>query len=186
MGKNIQILFREMRISDYIFIGVIWANLILVAYLGFSNYQNSAKVAISQGNGEVIIGWFESLAGKLETDEPIQPQACKPIDEDSKFTKGVKANIWKDCIEALFAAKGPFESYVNLLKPDGPAYAMKCNKKDLLTSGSYIFEKMTINPAGPSSVSPMEPGEKLITGLNIRLSLCDTSYYLVKIGEFKL
>ena len=186
MGKKIQILFQEMRVSDFIFIAVLCANLFLVAYLGFSNYQNSAKVAISQANGEAIIGWFETLASKLEADEPIQPQACKPIDEDSKFIKGTKTNHWKDCIEALFAAKGPFESYTNLLKPNGPAYATKCNKKDLLTSGSFIFEKMTLNPAGPPSVSPMEPGEKLVSGLNIRLSLCDTDYYLIKIGEFKL
>ena len=126
------------------------------------------------------------LADKLEANEPIQPEACKPNDEDSQFIKGAKVHRWKDCVEALFAAKGPFASYTNLLNPDGPAYAMKCNKKDLLTSGSFIFEKMTLNPAGPPGISPLEPNEKLITGLNIRLSVCDTGYYLIKIGEFKL
>ena len=186
MGKNIQSLFREMRISDFLFIAAICANGFLVAYLGYSNYQNGNKVAASQNNGEAMIAWFGELAGKLEANEPIQPEACKPNDEDSKFTKGVKVNHWKDCVEALFAAKGPFASYTNLLKPEGPAYSMKCNKKDLLTSGSFIFEKMTLNPAGPPGISPLEPGEKLISGLNIRLSICDTGYYLVKIGEFKL
>jgi len=42
------------------------------------------------------------------------------------------------------------------------------------------------NPAGPPSAGPMESGEKLLEGINIRLSLCDTGYYLIKIGEFKL
>jgi hypothetical protein len=186
LGKNIQSLFRGMRVSDFLFLWILFANLLLVAYLGVGNYQNSTKVAVSQDNGEQIVAWFEDLAGKLEANESIQPEACTPIDEDNKFTKGVKVNHWKNCVEALFAAKGPFESYGNLLNPDGPAYSSKCNKHELLTSGSFIFEKLTINPAGPPGISPMEPGEKLIGGLNIRLSLCDTGYYLVKIGEFKL
>lgn len=186
MGKNIQSLFRGMRISDFIFIAALCANVFLVTYLGYGNYQNGNKVAATQKNGEAMIEWFGELAGKFEANEPIQPESCKPNDEDTKFIKGAKVNHWKDCVEALFVAKGPFERYTNLLKPDGPAYAMKCNKKDLLTSGSFIFEKMTLNPAGPPGISPLEPGEKLISGLNIRLSLCDTGYYLVKIGEFKL
>jgi hypothetical protein len=186
LGKNIQSLFRGMRVSDFFFLWVLFANLLLVAYLGIGNYQNGAKVATSQDNGEEIVAWFSGLAAKLEANEPIEPAACKPVDEENKFTKDVKVNHWKNCVEALFAAKGPFESYSNLLHPDGPAYSSKCNKKDLVTSGSFIFEKLTINPAGPPGISPMEPGEKLISGLNIRLSLCDTGYYLVKIGEFKL
>ena len=186
MGKNIQSLFREMRASDFFFIAALCANGFLVAYLGYGNYQNANKVAASQDNGEAMIAWFGELSSKFEANEPIQPETCRLSDEDSKFTKDAKVNHWKNCVEALFTAKGPFESYTNLLKPDGPAYAMKCNKKDLLTSGSFIFEKMTLNPAGPPGISPLEPGEKLISGLNIRLSICDTSYYLVKIGEFKL
>ncbi len=186
LGKNIQSLFRGMRVSDFFFLWVLFANLLLVAYLGIGNYQNGAKFATSQDNGEEIVAWFSGLAAKLEANEPIEPAACKPADEENKFTKDVKVNHWKNCVEALFAAKGPFESYSNLLHPDGPAYSSKCNKKDLVTSGSFIFEKLTINPAGPPGISPMEPGEKLVSGLNIRLSLCDTGYYLVKIGEFKL
>jgi hypothetical protein len=111
---------------------------------------------------------------------------CTPIDEDEKLIKGIKPNHWKNCVEALFAAKGPFESYVNLLNPTGPAYTAKCNKTDLLNSGALIFEKLTANPAGPPGVSPLEPGERLVSGLQIRLSLCDTGFYLIRIGEFKL
>jgi hypothetical protein len=70
--------------------------------------------------------------------------------------------------------------------PEDPPYASKCDKHELGTSGAFIFEKMTMNPAGPPAVSPMEPNEKLVSGMNIRLSVCDTGYYLVKIGEFKL
>ena len=186
MGKNIQSLFRGMRTPDFFFIAVLCANLLLVTYLGIGNYQNAAKVATSQDNAEEIITWFEALAGKLEANEPIEPVACTPIDEDVKLMKGVKPNHWKNCVEALFAAKGPFESYVNLLNPTGPAYTSKCNKTNLLNSGSLIFEKLTANPAGPPGVSPLEPGERLVSGLQIRLSLCDTGFYLIRIGEFKL
>ena len=175
-----------MRVSDFLFLWVLFANLLLVAYLGIGNYQNGTKIAASQDNGEEILAWFGEFASKLEANEPIQPAECKPIDEESKFSKDVKVNHWKNCVEALFAPKGPFKNYGNLLNPDGPAYSSKCNKHDLLTGGSYVFEKLTMNPAGPPGVSPMEPSEKLISGLNIRLSLCDTGYYLVKIGEFKL
>ena len=186
LGKNIQSLFHGMRVSDFFFLWVLFANLLLVAYLGIGNYQNGAKVATSQDNGEAIVAWFGDLATKLEANESIQPAACTPMDEEAKFAKGAKVNHWKNCVEALFGAKGPFESYTNLLNPDGPAYSSKCNKHDLLTSGSFIFEKLTPNPAGPPGLSPMEPGEKLVSGLQVRLSLCDTGYYLIKIGEFKL
>ena len=186
MGKNIQVLFRDMRISDYFFILVVLANALLGIYLGIGNYQNAAKVAASQDNAEEIIVWFEALARKSEANEPIEPAACTPIDEDEKLIKGVRPNHWKNCVEALFGAKGPFESYVNLLNPTGPAYTAKCNKTDLLNSGALIFEKLTPNPAGPPGASPLVSGERLVSGLQIRLSLCDTGFYLIRIGEFKL
>jgi len=186
LGKNIQSLFNGFRITDFFFICFLFVNLLVVLYLGVGNYEKGDKVATSQDNAEEIIAWFGGMASKLEANEAILPQACTPIDEDSKFIKGVKVNHWKDCVEALFGAKGPFESYANLLNPDGPTYSAKCDKQDLLTSGSFIFEKLIANPAGPPGVSPLEPNEKLISGLQIRLSLCDTGYYLIKIGEFKL
>jgi hypothetical protein len=186
LGKNIQSLFHDMRVSDFFFLLVLLANLLVVVYLGIGNYEKGDKVATSQDNAEEIITWFGGMASKLEANEPIEPAVCTPMDDETKFTKGVKINHWKNCVEALFGAKGPFESYTNLLNPDGPTYSAKCNKQDLLTSGSFIFEKLTANPAGPPGVSPLEPGEKLMSGLQIRLSLCDTGYYLIKIGEFKL
>jgi len=175
-----------MRVTDYFFILLVLANVFLVIYLGIGNYQNAAKVAESQNNAEEIITWFETLASKNEANEPIEPAACTPIDEDEKLIKGIKPNHWKNCVEALFGAKGPFESYTNLLNPAGPAYTAKCNKANLLNSGSFVFEKLTANPAGPPAASLLEPGERLVRGLQIRLSLCDTGFYLIRIGEFKL
>jgi hypothetical protein len=32
----------------------------------------------------------------------------------------------------------------------------------------------------------MGAGELIVDDMNIRLSVCDTGYYLIKIGEFKL
>jgi hypothetical protein len=69
---------------------------------------------------------------------------------------------------------------------DNPPYADKCDKQQLGTSGAFIFEKLIPNPAGPSVAVPIEPNEILISGMNIRLSVCDTGYYLIKVGEFKL
>ena len=71
LGKNIQNLFRDMRVSDYFFIFVLLANVLLVIYLGIGNYQNAAKVAASQNNAEEIITCFETLASKSEANEPI-------------------------------------------------------------------------------------------------------------------
>ena len=186
LGKNIQNLFRGMQASSFFFIFVLLANVLLVIYLGIGNYQNAAKVAASQNNAEEIIAWFETLTIKSQANEPIEPAACTPIDQDEKLINGSKPNHWKNCVEALFAPKGPFESYANLLNPTGPAYTAKCNKTDLLNSGALVFEKLTPNPAGPRGASPLEPGERIVSGLQIRLSLCDTGFYLIRIGEFKL
>jgi hypothetical protein len=187
LGKNTQSLFREIRVSDFVFLLVLVANLLLVIYLAEGNYQKGAKVAQIQDNAEEILVWFGDFTAKVEANEPIQPKACVPFNEDTKPTGGdIKVNNWRGCVEALFAAKGPFEKFSNLLMPEGPTYTSKCTKQDLATSGALIFEKLTLNPAGPPGVSTLEPGEKLVSGLNIRLSMCDTGYYLIKIGEFKI
>lgn len=164
----------------------ILANLALVSYLGVGDYHKAVNVTNSLKNGEGIIAWFEEASQKLANHEPVNPSACMATPEDSGTANGVKANTWKVCEEALFAHGGPFAAYTNLVMPQDAVVASKCDKHELGTSGAFIFEKLIANPAGPPAVFPMEPGEKLIAGLQVRLSLCDTGYYLVRIGEFKL
>ena len=177
---------RGMSLSASIFVLVLIANLAFVAYLAFGNYQNGALFSQSQKNGEQMIAWFEAFSNKVQAGETPKPSTCLPLSEEESLNKSAKFNHWKGCVEDLFSKEGPFHSYSNLLKPDSSAYAAKCNKQELGTSGAFIFQKMTSNLAGLPAVTPLEPGEKLIGGLEIRLSLCDTGYYLVKIGEFKL
>ena len=165
---------------------VLFINLIVVAYLGIGNHQKALKVGQLQENGEQIIAWFEGFEAKVQAGETVAQKSCVPVEEGAGLGRGVKVNTWKDCVSSLFATAGPFGDYANLLMPEDPPYASKCDKHELGTSGAFIFEKMTMNPAGPPAVSPMEPNEKLMSGMNIRLSLCDTGYYLIKIGEFKL
>ena len=184
--KIIREIFGGMKFSDFIFLCVLTANLILVAYLGVGNHEKALKVGQSQANGEEIIAWFEGFSQKLQANDPVAQKSCIPLAEGAVVQKGMRVNLWKDCEGSLFGADGPFHKYTNLLMPNDPVYASKCDKQELGTSGAFIFEKMTLNPAGPPSVGPMEANEKLVSGLNIRLSLCDTGYYHVKIGEFKL
>ena len=186
MSKQSYGIFRGMRYSDFLFLWVLFANLLLVAYLGVGDHQKALKIAYTQTSGEQIIAWFEGFNQKLQEKESVAEQACVPLQEGAASPEGSQVNTWKDCIGTLFATSGPFHEYTNLLMPEDPPYASKCDKHELGTSGAFIFEKMTMNPAGPPAVSPMEPNEKLVSGMNIRLSVCDTGYYLVKIGEFKL
>ena len=186
MSKKIQPSKLGIRLPDFLFICLVLANLALVGYLGFGDYQRGRLVADSQQNGEQILVWFEDLALKLQDGSTISPQSCIPFSEEVPGQKGAKINTWKSCVEALYGSNGPFHQYTNLLIPSAPAYAANCDKHELDSSGAFIFEKLTANPAGPPSAGPMESGEKLLEGINIRLSLCDTGYYLIKIGEFKL
>ena len=186
MSKQSYGIFRGMRYSDFLFLWVLFANLLLVAYLGVGDHQKALKLAYTQTSGEQIMAWFEGFNQKLQEKEPVVEQVCVPAQEGVASPEGAQVNTWKECISTLFATSGPFHEYTNLLMPEDPPYASKCDKHELGTSGAFIFEKMTMNPAGPPSVSPIEPGEKLVSGMNIRLSVCDTGYYLVKIGEFKL
>lgn len=186
MLKKIRAIFRGMKFSDALFMWVIFANLLLVAYLGVGDYNKAVKVTDSLKVGETIIAWFEDFSQQLANNQPIAMTSCMPQGEDASLNKENKPNTWKSCVESLFAGGGPFASYTNLIMPKDSVLANKCDKHELGTSGAFIFEKLTTNPAGPPTASPMEPGEKLIAGLQVRLSLCDTGYYLVKIGEFKL
>ncbi|QWD64661.1 hypothetical protein [Polynucleobacter sp. MWH-UH2A] len=186
MSKKSYGIFRGMRYSDFLFLWVLFANLLLVAYLGVADHQKALKIGYSQTSGEQIIAWFEGFNQKLQENKPVEQQSCVPAQEGAASPEGAKPNTWNDCIGSLFAADGPFHEYTNLLNPEDPAFASKCDKHELGTSGAFIFEKLTMNPAGPPVVGPMELHEKLVSGQNVRLSLCDTGYYLVKIGEFKL
>ena len=186
MSKQSYGIFRGMRYSDFLFLWVLFANLLLVAYLGVGDHQKALKVAHSQTNGEEIIAWFEGFNQKLQENKPVAEQSCVPAREGAVTPEGIKPNTWNDCISSLFATGGQFSNYTNFLMPEDPPYTSKCDKHHLGTSGAFIFEKMTMNPAGPPAVSPMDPNDKLVSGMNIRLSLCDSGYYLVKIGEFKL
>jgi len=186
VSKKMYGIFYGMRYSDFLFLWVLFINLIVVAYLGIGNHQKALKVGQLQENGEQILAWFEGFEAKVQAGEAVTQKSCVPAEEGAGIGKGVKVNTWKDCVGSLFATGGPFGDYSNLLMPEDPPYASKCDKHELGTSGAFIFEKMTMNPAGPPAVSPMEPNEKLMSGMNIRLSLCDTGYYLIKIGEFKL
>jgi len=184
--KKIRASFREMKFVDALFMLVMIANLAVVGYLGVGDYQKAVKVTDSLKNGEEVIAWFEDFTQKLANNEVAQSATCIPLGEDMPIVKGTKANTWKSCEESLFASSGPFAKYTNLVMPNNAVVATKCDKHELGTSGAFIFEKLTPNPAGAPAASPMEPGEKLIVGLQVRMSLCDTGYYLVKIGEFKL
>ena len=185
MSKRDHGIFYGMQYSDFLFLWVLFANLLLVAYLGVANHQKALKVGQSQENGEQIVAWFEGFEAKLQAGESVSPKACVSAEEGSGKSAST-TNTWKDCVSALFEADGPFKNYTNLLMPADPPYASKCDKQDLGTSGAFIFEKLNANPAGPSVATPIEAHEKLISGMNIRLSVCDSGYYLVKIGEFKL
>ena len=186
MSKKIHGIFHGMQISDFLFLSAVFANLFLVIYLGVGNHQKALKVGQSQENGEQIIAYFEEFASKLQAGEPVTQKSCVPVEEGATSIKGPKINTWKDCIGDLFVSGGPFANYPNLLMPKESPYAIKCDKHDLGTSGAFIFEKLIPNPAGPATATPLELTEKLVSGMNIRLSVCDTGYYLIKIGEFKL
>ncbi len=186
MRKNLYGIFHGMRYSDFLFLWILFSNLILVAYLGVGNHQKALKVGQLQENGEQIIAWFEGFEAKFQAGESIAQKSCIPVEEGAGNVKIVKANTWKECVVSLFSVGGPFQNYSNLLRPEDAPYASKCDKHELGTSGAFIFEKLTMNAAAPPSAGPMEPNEKLISGMNIRLSVCDTGYYLIKIGEFKL
>ena len=185
MKKNTQGIFGGMKFSDLAFLGVLIANFILVGYLGLDDYQRATKLSQIQTNGEQIVSWFEDFSQKLESKEEVTPAACVPLGKEADATKGV-ANTWKSCADALFAGDGPFKAFTNLLMPKDLVYAQKCDKQNLGSSGAFIFEKLIINPVGPPGVAPMGAGEVIVDDLNIRLSVCDTGYYLIKIGEFKL
>lgn len=186
MKNIIQGIFGGMKFSDFVFLGVLIANFTLVGYLGLDDYQRATKLSQIQDNGEQIVSWFEDFSQKLESKEEVTPAACMPLGKEVDITKGAKANAWNSCVESLFTGNGPFKAFTNLLMPKDPVYAPKCDKQNLGSSGAFIFEKLIINPAGPPGVSPMEAGEVIVDDMSIRLSVCDTGYYLIKIGEFKL
>jgi hypothetical protein len=121
-----------MRYSDFLFLWVLFANLLLVCCtLGLAIIKKHFKLLLLQTNGEQIMTWFEGFNQKLQRKEPVAEQVCVPAQEGAASPEGAQANTWKECISTLFATSGPFHEYTNLLMPEDSPYASKCDKHEL-------------------------------------------------------
>ncbi|NCV66056.1 MAG: hypothetical protein EBW16_07635, partial [Burkholderiaceae bacterium] len=61
------------------------------------------------------------------------------------------ANTWGDCLSALFGPTGKFSDFRNHFMKDGLIWTKKCDREQLNTHGSILFEKGTPKIMDPSS-----------------------------------
>jgi hypothetical protein len=169
-----------LKYQDYIFIIILIFNIVLVTYLGTDLYHEAVKLDIAKSNGEAILARAKELTEDTDRNISREPQTC--------LTKEIsnKDNTWKECLQELFDSKGKFNHFKNSIEETNPVVSRICDKQVASSKGSFIFEKVNINPTGIPTFSPLEDSETLVKGLTVRLSVCDRGYYRIIIGEISL
>jgi hypothetical protein len=95
---------------------------------------------------------------------------------------------WEACVSALQSAGQPFAEFKNPLVADGLVFSSKCDRGDLQTMGSIVFEKGTagINNGQPIIVyTPIEPHESIASEVLLRVKVCGRGFVEFHVAELK-
>jgi len=172
--------------SDYVFIALLFINLLVVISLGRNIFIQGDKLEQARKNGETVMVWANELDEDFANGKPITPKKCTPAtDQDLKNPK-FQANTWGGCINELFGPAGQFSQIKNPFMKNGLVWAKKCDREHQESKGALIFERLNPSPTGSPIISEFKESDVLVSGMDFRVSVCDRGFILIKIGEAKL
>jgi uncharacterized protein (UPF0333 family) len=132
-----------------------------------------APVAAAEGSGAPAAGAAAPAAAAAA------PQAPAP---------SARGPHWEACVSALQSAGQPFAEFKNPLVADGLVFGNKCDRSELKTMGSIVFEKGTagINNGQPIIVyTPIEPHESIASEVLLRVTVCGRGFTVFHVAELK-
>lgn len=132
-----------------------------------------APVAAAEGSGAPAAGSAAPAPAAVAAQSPA-PSARGPH--------------WEACVSALRSAGQPFAEFKNPLVADGLVFSSKCDRGDLQTMGSIVFEKGTagINNGQPIIVyTPIEPHESIASEVLLRVKVCGRGFVEFHVAELK-
>jgi hypothetical protein len=162
-----------LRTADYLWISAFLFVVLINIWFGVHNHGEAHKVAETKANAERLLQWVADKG-------PIREQGQEVLVgcDDPKGS-------WHDCLAALIASGGPFESFRNYLEPDGKVFSEACDRSDLKTLGSIVIERGTPKPLDPSAMAYAKmPAAQTLSGkLPIKITVCGRSFHPMNVGE---
>ena len=162
-------------LSDFFFILITAVVAIAIVKLGYSTWLEGMHTDSAKSNGESIVSWMTDTATKRASP-----------DESSKNECINKAKNWIDCREWLVSSSGPFKGMSNHINQVNKLFSPACDRTQLDTLGSIIFEKGTPKPPDGASLTyaPLADDEPLREPLSLRLSICGRGFSVIRVAEF--
>lgn len=163
-------------LSDLLFMVVAGALGIGIIQLGYATWSDGQHTEAAKSTGESIVSWMTQEAAKRATaDGANSASECRTEDKN-----------WIDCREWLISSSGPFKGLSNQLSRNNKLFSPACDRTQLDTLGSIIFEKGTPKPPDGASLvyAPLADDESLGAPLALRLSICGRGFSVIHVAEF--
>jgi len=199
-----------LKTADFAFLVVLVAVVLAVFYIGFRDFKETLKVDDVRENAAQVVTWLQEAQVAREEGKPLAPLACArggansspaPATAAAAAAEPVAAAAapqapapsargphWEACVSALQSAGQPFAEFKNPLVADGLVFGNKCDRSDLKTMGSIVFEKGTagINNGQPIIVyTPIEPNESIASEVLLRVTVCGRGFVVFHVAELK-
>ena len=158
-------------ISFLVFVLLVSITMTSISYTIWKDEMSSGE---AKESGEHVVAVLTEQGQKRGNAEANPPAVCD-----------VATMTWAACRDAMFAAGGPLAETKNTFKTDNVLIAPACDRNDLHTLGSFIFEKGTPKPDGSGfSYSAIADDEKLEQALPMRLTVCVRGFTSEHVSEF--
>ena len=162
-------------VSDFFFIFITAVVAIAIVKLGYSTWLEGMHTDLTKSNGETIVSWMTDAASKRASHDQSSKNEC--INDEKN---------WIDCREWLVSSSGPFKGMSNHINQSNKLFSSACDRTQLDTLGSIIFEKGTPKPPDGASLTyaPLADDELLREPLSLRLSICGRGFSVIRVAEF--
>ena len=139
-------------LSDFFFILITAVVAIAIIKLGYSTWIEGRHTDAAKSTGESLVSWMTDAASKRAS-----------YDESSKNACSSEAKNWIGCREWLVSSSGPLRGMSNHISQGNKLFSPACERTQLNTLGSIIFEKGTPKPPDGASLmyAPLSDDEPL-------------------------
>jgi len=162
-------------LSDLFFMVIACALGIGSVQLGYSTWVEGRHTESAKSTGESIVSLMTEEASKRANAGESSTNECS----------GEEKN-WLDCREWLVSSSGPLKGLSNQISRGNKLFSPACDRTQLDTLGSIIFEKGTPKPPDGASLgyAPLSDNEPLGAPIPLRLSICGRGFSVIHVAEF--
>ena len=199
---------KKMTLPDMFFMAFLVFAVVGVGWVGYLSFKAGMKTETTKRNGEAWAKWMTD-AGVARHKEGFLPGECaagvfplgavvpsaapaasapeaSPEKSDTLATTATGPRTWGDCQAALSKPESPLGDVRNPFLDKPLELIEKCDRSNRSVAGSMVLEKLTPTPPGsavPHTPSQLMPADPIDQKLQLRVTMCDSGGYPIRIAE---